>query len=178
MPLAGAVKTARPLASTTSGAPLTVSVRLVTAENASASTVIATGCPGTDGKLGVRTIATFGPTACPLTRSARPRSTTLLPSVRLITTRVSPTWPGPGAQANWPVTVSKLAPSGRPLAAKRRVSSVSASLPATLKRSVSPSATWWFVKASTGARFTSATPTRTVTLSCAPCGSRTAKPSV
>ena len=87
MPLAGAVNTPWPLASSASGAPLTVSVRAATAEKASASTLIATGCPGTAGKLGVSTMVGCGPVGWAVTRSARPRSTVVMPSVTPTTAR-------------------------------------------------------------------------------------------
>ena len=86
-PLAGGVNSARPRSSSASAAPLSVRVRVATAEKASASTVIATGCPGTAGKLGVSEIVTAGPTGNCVARRARPRSTVALPSVMLTMTR-------------------------------------------------------------------------------------------
>ena len=161
---------ARPSESSATGAPFSVSVRAAMAEKASASTVSATGCPGSDGKLGVSEIVSCGPTGSASTFSARPRCTCVLPSLCDSTTRCSPTWPGAGVQTNSPVTSSSVAPCGRPLAPKRSVSFRSASLPPTVKRSVSPSATRWLVKASDGARLTSSMVIVTVRRTSAPAG--------
>ncbi len=62
-------------------------MREAIAEKASARTVIATGWPGTAGKLGVSAIVTAGPTGTCVARNARPRSTVDLPSVTLTMTR-------------------------------------------------------------------------------------------
>ena len=86
-PLVGGVKIARPLTSSASVCPFTRSARLATAEKASASTLMATGCPGTAGKLGVSESVTLGPAGAAVTRSAAPCSTGVLPSLAVKITR-------------------------------------------------------------------------------------------